>query len=458
MNYNGILNTDSYKLSMHKQYPPGTTTVYSYIEARGGIYDKLVFFGLQAFLKEYMTKPITQNQIDRAEKIVLAHGEPFNREGWEYILKEHNGYLPIEIRSVDEGTIIPVKNALVVLWNTDPKCFWLTTHVETSLLRGVWYPTTVATNSYASKQVILKYLEETGDPSILLFRLHDFGSRGVSSYESSLLGGMAHLVNFLGTDTTACLEAIMEWYNTDQVVGFSLPAMEHSTVTSWGREHEVDAYRNMLKQYAKKGTLLAAVSDSYDIYEACKLWGTVLKQEVIDSGAVVIIRPDGGEPSHVVLECVRILDKYFGSTTNSKGYKVLNYVRVIQGDGITTSTINGILFCLQMAGYSADNVAFGQGGALLQQVNRDTSAFALKCSAVEVNYVWRDVYKDPITDSGKRSKCGRFSLVQRNGEFQTILESERHVSELDWLIVRYRDGQLYNETTFEEVRARANEK
>jgi nicotinamide phosphoribosyltransferase len=297
---NIILNTDSYKFSQYLQYPPGTTSVYSYIESRGGEWGATVFFGLQAFLKEYMCHPITQDDINVAEEIVTAHGEPFNRAGWQYILDEHGGHLPVEIRAVPEGTIVPVKNVLVTVENTDPECYWLTSYLETALLRAIWYPTTVATNSYEAKKIILRHLEKSGDPTTIHFKLHDFGARGVSSFESSGLGGAAHLINFLGTDTISGILAVRQYYN-HSMAGFSIPAMEHSTVTSWGRDREVDSYRNMVKTYGKPGAIIACVSDSYNIYDACRLWGTELRNDVISSGATVVIRPDSGEPSRVVL-------------------------------------------------------------------------------------------------------------------------------------------------------------
>ena len=272
---NIILNTDSYKASMFKQYPMGTTGVYSYIESRGGKYDETVFFGLQAFIKEYLLEPITQTDIDIADEIWTAHGEPFNRSGWQYILDNHAGYLPVVIRAVPEGTVVPVKNVLATIENTDPQCYWLTTWLETALLRAIWYPTTVASNSYESKKIILKYLEKNGDPTTIDFKLHDFGARGVSSLESAGIGGAAHLVNFMGSDTISGVLYAREYYNAG-IAGFSIPAAEHSTITSWGRDNEVEAYRNMLTQFAKPGSIVAVVSDSYDIYNACKLWGTEL--------------------------------------------------------------------------------------------------------------------------------------------------------------------------------------
>lgn len=449
---NIILNSDSYKYSQWVQYPPKTTGVYSYIESRGGPWEKTLFVGLQAFLIEYLSRPITKADIDEAEAIITAHGEPFNREGWEYILKEHNGKLPVRIKAAPEGSLIPVKNVLVTIENTDPKCYWLTSFLETALLRAVWYPTTVATNSYESKKIIMEYLEKTGDPALIDFKLHDFGARGVSSEESAGLGGMAHLVNFMGTDTVSALLYARKYYKAD-MAGFSIPAMEHSTVTSWGKPNEAEAFRNMLKTYGKPGALVAFVSDSYDIYNACeKIWGETLKDEVLKSGAIVVVRPDSGNPSSVVVKCLQLLEKNFGSVKNAKGYKVLNNVRVIQGDGIDHHNIKSILFSMEMAGFSADNVAFGQGGALLQQVNRDTMKFAMKCSAAEIDGKWVEVFKDPVTDKGKESKKGRVTLYkERDGKYFTGVE--------DWptpvLRTVFENGKLMNQLTFDEVRANA---
>lgn len=448
-----ILNTDSYKVSMFKQYPAGTSAVYSYIESRGGRYDKTLFFGLQAFIEEYLTKPITQADIDEAEEILTAHGEPFNRSGWEYILNHHQGYLPLLIKAVPEGTVVPTGNVLVTVENTDPECFWLTTYVETALLRAVWYPTTVATQSWHIKQVIKEYLEKTGDPSTIDFKLHDFGARGVSSMESAGIGGAAHLVNFMGTDTITGLLFARKYYDAG-VAGFSIPAAEHSTITSWGRDKEVDAYRNMVKQFGGQGKILAVVSDSYDIFNAAaKLWGEELKDEVIASGATVVIRPDSGDPVWVNSRLIEILGQKFGYTVNSKGFKVLNNVRMIQGDGVNELSIRSILGALMAAGWSADNIAFGMGGALLQQIDRDTQKFAMKCSSARINGEWVPVQKDPVTDSGKKSKAGRVTLYKnKQGEYFSGVE--------DWppsvLQTVFIDGAAYSRLTFDQVRANSN--
>jgi nicotinamide phosphoribosyltransferase len=456
-----ILNTDSYKTSMFKQYPAGTTGVYSYIESRGGRYDQTVMFGLQAFIKEYLLEPITQADIDIADKILTAHGEPFNREGWDYILSAHGGFLPVVIRAVPEGTVVPVKNVLATIENTDPKAFWLTTYLETALLRAVWYPTTVATQSWTIRKVILDYLERTGDPSLIDFKLHDFGARGVSSLESAGIGGAAHLVNFMGSDTISGVLYAREYYNAG-VAGFSIPAAEHSTITSWGREGEVDAYRNMLTQFAKPGSIVAVVSDSYDIFNATsKLWGEELRDQVVASGATVVVRPDSGDPLTINQQLIEILGQKFGYTVNAKGFKVLNNVRLIQGDGVNELSIRSILGGFMAMGWSADNIAFGMGGALLQQVDRDTQKFAMKCSAAQVNGEWIDVQKDPITDAGKKSKAGRVTLWKSGGEFASGVRPPAGWTDkgfggwVEYMQTVYRDGQLIREFTFDEVRANA---
>ena len=296
-----ILNTDSYKTSHFLQYPPGTRQVFSYIESRGGVHDRTVFFGLQYILKEYFTKLITAGDVELATEICAAHGVPFNRKGWLHIVTSHGGRLPARILAVAEGTVVPTHNVLLTIENTDPLCYWLTSFLETMLMR-VWYPITVATNSWMTRQLIRQYLEETGDVSGLDFKLHDFGSRGTSSMESSVIGGMSHLVNFKGSDTLGAVLGARTYYQ-EPMAAFSIPASEHSSITSWGRNGEVAAYRNMLTQFGRQGALLAVVSDSYDLGNAVEnIWGTELRQEVIDSGAVLIVRPDSGDPTSIVLK------------------------------------------------------------------------------------------------------------------------------------------------------------
>jgi nicotinamide phosphoribosyltransferase len=462
MKTNILLNTDSYKCSHYLQYPPGTETVYSYVEARGGEFPSTLFFGLQGFLKEYLLEPFTMDEVDEAEEVILEHGLPFNKGQWIDLLCEYDGFLPVTIKAVKEGSVIPTSNILLSIEATNEKFFWLTSYLETSLLRAIWYPTTVATVSWNIKQIFKKYLEETGTPELLPFKLHDFGARGVSSFESSQIGGAAHLVNFMGTDTLSALSYLKNNYGAKSIAGFSIPAAEHSSIVSWGREGEVLAYKNMLDQFAKPGSLVAIVSDSYDIINACNEFGTTLKQQIIDSGATVIIRPDSGDPKKVVVDVLEVLGFHFGVTENSKGYKVIDHnVRVIQGDGITIHSIPEILEACKENGWSLDNLALGMGGGLLQHVNRDTCSFAMKASAVKINGKWNDVFKDPIGDKGKVSKRGRMNLWQTKEIIDFFTRREEQIYDLRYftslLETVYHNGILVREQTLDEIRELSNQ-
>jgi nicotinamide phosphoribosyltransferase len=450
---NILLLTDSYKLCHHSLYEPGTEVIYSYFESRGGDFDKVVFFGLQYALKKYLAgRVVTKEMIDEAEEIVSAHlgnRNYFNRAGWVHILDKHDGRLPVLIKAAPEGSVVPTHNVLITIENTDPACFWLTNYLETLLVQ-TWYPCTVSTQSREMKKVILSYLNKTGDPGLIDFNLHDFGFRGVSSVETAAIGGAAHLVNFKGTDTLAGILLAREYYN-EPMAGFSIPASEHSTITEWGRENEVGAMRNMLEKYPE-GTI-ACVSDSYDIEKACTTyWGGILKDRVLARKGTLVVRPDSGSPPVIVCEVLDLLGKAFGAERNSKGYFVLNpHVRVIQGDGIDYAMISRILEAMEAKMWSADNIAFGSGGGLLQKLNRDTLKFAFKCSSARVNGKERDVYKEPITDRGKTSLRGRLKLVQDHGYQTRRLEQEGD----DVLIPVFRDGEMLCDQSFREVRERA---
>jgi nicotinamide phosphoribosyltransferase len=319
---------------MWKQYPPGTEYVYSYVEARKG--GPVLNFGLQKTIIDLIDQKVTTEDVLAAEKFWTAHGEPFNTDGWLYIANELGGVLPLEIRGIDEGIVLPSGTPVVTIVNTDPKCFWLTTWVETAILRDVWYASSVATTSYNIRQMIMQYLDYSGDPSGIDFKLHDFGFRGSNSYESSEIGGAAHLISFMGTDTVSGIFGAAKYYGADiYATAYSVPAAEHSTITSWGRDKECLAYENMINQFSKPGAIYAVVSDSYDIYNAVdNLWGKELRDQIISTGGTLVIRPDSADPVVVLPKLIASLEKSFGVTVNDKGYKVLNNVRLLWGDGI----------------------------------------------------------------------------------------------------------------------------
>lgn len=499
-----IVNADSYKVSHWSQYPAGTEYVSSYIEPRssryakafGAEHDYAVFFGLQAYVKEYLAQPVTQEDVDLAEVFFAMHGEPFNKDGWQYIVDHHGGKLPIEVRALEEGTVLKTSNALVEIVNTDPKCFWLTSYVETALLRAVWYPTTVATKSRLVKEICRDALIATTDDAAiegtLDFMLHDFGARGVSSNESSALAGAAHLVNFKGTDTVMGALSALMYYNPafdaaleveagnakramirvlkdmqakgEPLPAFSVEASEHSTMTITGRAGE-EAQVKALIEKAKQGRIVSIVSDSYDYYNTVRnMFGGSLKNDVIEAGANggrVVIRPDSGDPVEVVVNTLKILDETFGTTVNGKGYKVLPpYLRVLQGDGIDLGSLHDMVDAVKAAGFSIENVVFGMGGGLEQKVTRDDLNFAQKASAARINGVWHDVYKDPITadvNFVKKSKRGRLSTVFDGAAFTTKRTADLAAGEVDSLQPVFRNGEVLRMQSFDAVRKLAED-
>jgi nicotinamide phosphoribosyltransferase len=461
--------SDSYKGTHWKQYPKNTTKVYSYLESRGGKFNNTLFYGLQIPLKKYLTgKVVTEQKIQSAKKLWDAHLGPglFNESGWRHILETHNGHLPIKIKAVPEGLSIPTSNVLVTVENTDPEVPWLTNYIETLLLQ-VWYPITVGTLSREIKKVLVDSLKQTTDldseglKNQVSFMLHDFGYRGVSSVESAGIGGSAHIVNFLGTDTIAAIETAQEYYNTDNILAFSIPASEHSTITSWGESNESKAFENMLDAYPTG--LVACVSDSFDIIRACGMyWGDILRNKIIQRDGRLVVRPDSGDPVETLRQVFKILWNRFPGTTNNKGFKVLHpNIRVIQGDGVNYESIQDILNMMIEEGFSVENIAFGMGGALLQKVDRDTQKFAFKCSHIVIDGEEVDVRKNPIeinekgerVQSFKKSKTGRLKLIKTEDSYQTIEKAQDETDDI--LVTVFENGLMIKEWTFEEIREKA---
>lgn len=465
---NFVLLADAYKYSHHKLYYPGTTKIYSYLESRGGQFDETVFFGLQYFLKHYLEGVvITKEKVDEAEGFltqVFGRNDVFDRSKFDYIVEKHNGRLPVRIKAVPEGAVVPVNNVLMTIENTDPQCFWLSNFLET-LLMQVWYPCTVATVSREVRKIVEEYFEETAadtSKAAIDFVLNDFGFRGASSVESAGIGGAAHLINFLGSDTLMGSVLAQRYYETQKVWGLSVPATEHSVVTLLGEEGELEIFKHILKTFPTG--IVACVSDSFDIFRACSdYWGTELKDMVLDRDGVLVIRPDSGDPVFTLLKVFDILLTKFGYTINEKGYKVLPpQVRVLQGDGINVQSIRSIYGALKVNGISAENLVLGMGGALLQKVDRDTQKFAFKCSYAEINGNPVDVQKHPVevdshgklVQSFKKSKAGQLKLIRTDAGYQTV-RKETNTGYEDQMITVFENGEIINTVSFEEIRERA---
>lgn len=428
---NFILRTDSYKLTHWDMYPLGTTNVYSYLEARkGGAYEATKWFGLQYYLKEYLEGQVFDSKdIDEAEEFCdlhFARKGQFNREMWEHILRTYGGRLPIRIMSAPEGLTIPVGNVLMTVENTDPKCAPLTNAIE-SLLLKVWYPTTVATLSYHVQLMFKEFLEKHGDANdISAFMLHDFGYRGVSSEESAQIGGMAHLLNFSGTDTVPAIMAAQKYYGMALPGAFSVAASEHSIMTSEGVEGEVDRARRIIANHPNQ--IVSLVADSYDYYNFVK--AMCKEQELVNRCKVkLVIRPDSVTAKHSTPEALvswtlnYLANNLTGVGYNSKGRTVIPY-GVLWGDGIDPKGIRLILQRAVEENFSPINLVYGMGAGLLQKVNRDTCRFAFKCSAQKRDGAWFDIQKRPL-DGSKASKKGRLKLVSpgwAGNDWETVPE------------------------------------
>lgn len=458
---NICLLTDSYKVTHHYFYPKGTEKIYSYLESRvGAEFNKTIFYGLQYILKKYLEGQIvTQEKIDEADNLIANHIGPdiFNRDGWQYILDEHDGHLPIEIKAVAEGTPVDVGNALMTVENTDDKSYWLPNYLEPLLLQ-VWYPSTVATLSAEVRKLCNFYLEVTGSVKDNLdFMLHDFGYRGATSTESSMLSGSAHLLSFSGTDTIAALTIPENYYNDSNLYGFSVQATEHSVMTSLGPEGEISQILNVIDN-AKDG-VLSLVIDSYNyrnFLEESGKSGTELNEAILNfldgEDNKVVFRPDSGEPVSTTIDCLNLLSEGFGSHLTDKGYKVFDLnIGLLWGDGLNYQKIRDILFAMKSAGWAAQNIIFGMSGGLHTAVNRDTQRNAFKCSAQLRDGVWHDIFKNPL-DSSKKSKTGRFKLIRENNSFRTVpIDSEGE----DYLQTVFKDGELLIDDTFADIKQRA---
>ena len=454
--FHSAVLADSYKYTHYGMYPKDMTGMFSYIEPRGGMYPEALFFGLSGYLQKYLSTPVTKAEVDEFEDIINSHivGERFNRTDWDYILNKHGGYLPVRIRAPKEGSIIPVHNVMTTTESTDPRVPWVANFPETTMLRGVWYPTTVATRSMMIKRILKRYLKMTSDCTAanqkLLWQLHDFGMRGAAVDAGS--AGAAHLVNFYGTDTVEGL-LYARYYYGEPCAGGSIPATEHSVATSEGRANEINVYRRLIARYGKPGGIFAAVIDSYNMFDVCDFILPQIKQELLASGVTMVLRPDSGDPLEILPRMLNSLTNTFGYTINSKGFKVLNNaVRIIWGDGINENSIEQILALMAQLGWSSENIAFGCGGYLLQSLTRDTMQWAQKTSAILVNGVWIDTTKDPITDPGKRSRPGRITLYTNSaGEYYTSTKTD----DQDMMQTVYENGELMNQPTFAEIRQTA---
>lgn len=481
---NSIVNlADSYKLSHASQYPSNMTSMYDYLESRGGKYPATIFTGLQYYLKKYLKVP-TSEEVIKASARAEAHGVPFDKDGWLHIVSL--GYIPVVIKAVPEGMLVPTGHPLLTVESTDIRVPWIAGFLETLLMK-VWYSTTISTKSYYVKQMLLKY----GSSDWAQFAFHNFSDRGCSSVESAAIAGFAHMTQFMGTDNFNALTLAEEYYDAGISAAYSVFATEHSTTTSRGKGGEEEFVWEQLQQNPD-APIISFVADSYDIY---KFTGMVTNPEgrirkLIDSRPhqKFVVRPDSGEPIEVLTGILDIMvnNNCFDSSINDK--LLSTKFGILWGDGITPEQIDKILTHFTTYEgvpsykhddtyiFAAENFIFGSGGDLAQNITRDTQRFAIKCSEITISdtdiedilggqeaiYTRIPVFKDPITDPGKKSKKGKVTTfyntetkqfrVGKVGEYLV----EETPNEIDLLSVVYKDGTLSNQTTLDEIRSKSN--
>lgn len=480
--YNIVMDADLYKIDHINQYPEDTQTIFSTIVARkpNKFTNEVVAMGHQYVIKQYLLTRVTMEMIDEAQMEADEQGQEFNREIWEHIVTEHDGKLPLEIRAVPEGTVVPVGTAIVTIENTDPKCFWLTSYIETMFQRAEWKMTTVASISRSLRKDLLKVANQTGTVAAHVdYAMHNFGDRGADLHESAVISAIAHIAGgFKGTDCFQANRYIKHYYNTTAAFGSGVVASEHSVMCANTPDAESrDDYAAAVKMVDRLEQLLDArdagknviplvsiVGDTYDIYRfaeeyiGIRLAGRI--RRLGERGGKIVVRPDSGDPVTTPIEIIEILMEKFGYETNEQGYKQLPpYIGVIQGDGINQESLRQILDILLEKKLALGNLVFGMGGGLTHEAGRDEFSFAMKATARQtLDGKWHDLFKDPITDVGKRSLKGRVTTYRstEGRVFSERLElQDFNPTLVDMLEVVYLNGELVKEYTFEEVLARA---
>jgi nicotinamide phosphoribosyltransferase len=494
---NPLLLTDGYKTGHHKQYPDGTTLVYSNFTPRSNKYapkgcENVVSFGQQmvmhqihdAFEKEFFSKPKDEVCGEMKRELSLYLGTDYDVSHFEAL---HDlGYLPIQVKGIEEGSLVPVKVPVLTIYNTLPEFYWVTNYLETIISNLLWKPMTSATIAHTYRKVLTKWQEKTDKERswFIDWQGHDFSMRGMDSVDATISSGLGHLTSFLGTDSLPAIYGARKYYGAKELVGGSVNATEHSVMCAGGKEDEIGTFRRLLNTYPTG--ILSVVSDTWDLFRVLTEYLPSLKDEILARDGKLVIRPDSGNPVDIlcgeqvissdyrdVVEnaqldltqpkykgVIELLWDVFGGTINEQGYKVLDpHIGAIYGDSITIDRADEICKRLEAKGFASTNVVLGIGSFTYQYNTRDTFGFAMKATYVEVDEVGREIFKDPITDDGtKKSATGLLRVVwdtfQKSYQLfdKQTWEHENHDN--NQLKKIYENGKFYNQTTLTEIRER----
>ena len=504
---NPALLTDGYKTGHHQQYPKGTTLVYSNFTPRSNKYapkgcDKVVSFGQQlimkqihdSFQKDFFDQPKDQVCKEIKEELSLYLGVDYDVAHFEAL---HDlGHLPIKVKALPEGTLVPIKVPVLTIYNTNPDFYWITNYLETLISNLLWKPMTSATIAFQYKKVLTEWALKTNQEAkdFVYWQGHDFSMRGMDSIDAVVSSGLGHLTSFYGTDSLPAIYGARKYYGAEGFVAGSVPATEHSVMCAGGKEDEVDTFRRLLDTYPKG--ILSVVSDTWDLWKVCTEHLVTLKEEILARDGKLVIRPDSGDPVDILCGAyntissgdeqnldynypkygveenspafkgvIELLWDVFGGTVNEQGYKVLDpHIGAIYGDSITIDRANEICTRLESKGFASTNVVLGVGSFTYQYNTRDTFGFAMKATYVEVKHPaesgspayaieGREIFKDPITDDGtKKSATGLLCVEEHDGKIGLYDKVSWNTEDTGLLQIIYKDGEFFNTTTLTEIR------
>lgn len=488
---NPLTAIDFYKADHRRQYPTGTTMVYSNLTARSdklknipdNLFDgRVTFFGLQYFVKEFLidtwdreffAKPKIEVVARYKRRMDTSLGE--GAIPVDHIEALHElGFLPICIKAIPEGTSLPIKVPMLVIYNTHPEFFWLTNYLETVLSCYLWKPTISATVARHYRLLLDDYAAKTGaDSEFTKFQGHDFSCRGMSGLQDSALSGAAHLCSFVGTDTVCAIDLVEDYYNANaesELIGCSVPATEHSVMCMGGMDDEIGTFRRLINELYPSG-IVSIVSDTWDFWQVISEFAITLKQDILRREGKVVFRPDSGDPVKIICGdqgspsgspehkgAVECLWDTFGGTVTPNGFRLLDsHVGVIYGDSITLTRAQAILHGLSVKKFASSNIVFGIGSFTYQYVTRDTFGFAVKSTYGKIGDVGHDIFKSPKTDDGiKKSARGLIRVVCENGQYR--MEDCQSLIDDPKCCLRpvFRDGRLLVDEPFSVIRSRIN--
>jgi nicotinamide phosphoribosyltransferase len=472
---------DGYKVDHRRQYPEGTELIFSNLTARKTRREgnpKMVFFGLQYFIKEFLLKQWTEEFFARPKAEVVSEFKAridgylgSNNVGTKHIEELHDlGYLPLKILALPEGSVYPIKVPCLVMWNTDTRFFWLTNYLETILSASLWGLCTSATTAKQYRSLLSHYAKETvGTDAFVPWQGHDFSFRGMFGLEAAVMSGAGHLTSFTGTDTIPSIDFVEQYYGSTSLIGGSVPATEHSVMCAGGADNELETFRRLIEDIYPSG-IVSIVSDSWDYWMVLTKFTVELKSKILTREGKVVFRPDTGDPVKVVCGdpdapegspehkgSIEVLWEVFGGSVSEQGFKVLDpHVGLIYGDSITLSRAEEICERLKAKGFASTNIVFGIGSYTYQYVTRDTDGFAVKATFARVNGEDREIFKAPKTDDGTKKSAKGLTAVFRDEAGELYLKDQatwRDVLNCEFEFV-FDDGELMRDTTFDAVKER----